>query len=50
MKIDKKIRDKKTSQTVKAVKIAIYNIQQHFIRDIRAKFGIPNLIQSPDIG
>ena len=25
------------------------SIQNHFIRDIHAKFGIPNLPQSPDI-
>ena len=28
----------------------MYSIQQHFIRNIRAKFGIPNLPQSPNIG
>ena len=28
---------------------SISSIQQHFIKDIRAKFGIPNLPQSPDI-
>ena len=28
---------------------SISSIQQHFIKDIRAKFGSPNLPQSPDI-
>ena len=28
---------------------SISSIQQHFIKDIRAKIGIPNLPQSPDI-
>ena len=37
-------------QTVKAVTLTFYINQQHFIRDIRTKFGIPNLPQSPDIG
>ena len=27
-----------------------HDILQHFVRDIYAKFGIPNLPQSPDIG
>ena len=30
--------------------MAFSSIQQHSIRDIRAKFGIHNLPQSPDIG
>ena len=33
-----------------SVTLAIYSIQQHFIRGIRAKFGIPILPQSLDIG
>ena len=39
-----------TSETVEAVTLAFCSIQYHFIRDIRAKFGICNLPQSPDIG
>ena len=35
---------------VKAEALAFYSIQQHFTRDICAKFGIPNLPQPPDIG
>ena len=35
---------------VKAVTLAFCSIQKHFIRDIRAIFGIPNSPQSPDIG
>ena len=38
------------SETVKAVTLAFYIIQYLFIRDIHAKFGIPNLPQSPDFG
>ena len=38
------------SETVKAVALAFCSIQQHFIRDVRVKFGIPNLPQSSDIG
>ena len=38
------------SETVKSVTLAFCSIQQHFIRDIRAKFGIPNSLESPDIG
>ena len=38
------------SETIKAVTLAFCSIQQHFIRDIRDKFGIPNSPQSPDIG
>ena len=38
------------SQTVKAVPLALTIIQQHFIRDVHTKFGIPYLPQSPDIG
>ena len=30
--------------------MAFCSIQLDFLRDIRAKFGIPNLLQSPDIG
>ena len=37
-------------QTVKAVTLAFCINQQHFIRDILTKFGIPNSPQSPDIG
>ena len=38
------------SETVKAVTLAFCSIQLLFIRDIRAKFGNPNLRQSPDVG
>ena len=38
------------SETVKAVTLAFCSIQEHFIRNILAKFGISNLPQSPDIG
>ena len=38
------------SETVKAVTLEFCWIQWYFIRDIRAKFGIFNLSQSPDIG
>ena len=38
------------SETVQAVTLAFCSIQQHFIRDILAKLGIPNLPQSADIG
>ena len=38
------------SETVKAVTPAFCSIQQHFMRDILARFGIPNLPQSPDTG
>ena len=38
------------SETVKAVTLAFCRNQQHFIRDVCTKFGIPNLSQSPDIG
>ena len=37
------------SEMVKAVILAFCSIQQHFIRDICSKFGIPILPQSPDI-
>ena len=37
------------SETVKAVTLAFCSIQYDFIRNIRAKFGIPNMPQSPDI-
>ena len=37
------------SGAVKAVTLEIYSIQYHFIKNIRAKFGIPNLSQAPDI-
>ena len=33
-----------------AVTLEFYSIQQHFIRDVCAKFVIPNSHQSPDIG
>ena len=36
-------------ETVKAVSLAFCGIQEHFISDIRAKFGISNSPQSPDI-
>ena len=35
---------------VKAVTLVFSSIQYCFLGDIRAKFGIPNLPQSPDIG
>ena len=35
---------------VKAVTLAFCSIHYHFIRDIRAKFGISNSRESPDIG
>ena len=35
---------------VKAVTMAFCGIQWHFLREARAKFGIPNLSQSPDTG
>ena len=38
------------SEMVKAVTLAFCSIQHQFIRDVRAKFGIPNLPHSPDIG
>ena len=38
------------SKTVKAVTLEFCGIQQHFIRDIRAKFDIRNSSQSPYIG
>ena len=38
------------SETVKAVALTFCTIQQHFITNIRTKFGIPNLPQPPDIG
>ena len=38
------------NQTVKAVTLAFSYIQQHFIKGIHAKFGIPYSPQSPDIG
>ena len=37
------------SERVKAVTLAFFRIQRRFSRDILAKFGIPNLPQSPDI-
>ena len=36
------------SDKVKAVALAFYSIQQHFIKNICAKFGNLNLPQSPD--
>ena len=38
------------SATVKAVTLAFWNIQYHFIRNVRAKFGILYSPQSSDIG
>ena len=38
-----------SSEKVTALTLAFCSIQQHFIRDIPVKFGIPNLPQSPDI-
>ena len=37
------------SETVKAVPLAFWRIQKHFIRKICVNFGIPNSPQSPDI-
>ena len=37
-------------ETVKAVTLAFCCIQWHFIRDIRARFGIPNSRRSKNIG
>ena len=37
------------SETVKATTLVFCSIQYHFIIDIRAKFGIPNLPHSSDI-
>ena len=37
-------------KTVKAVTLEFCRIQYHSIRNIRAKFGIHNSSQSPDIG
>ena len=37
-------------EMVKAVTLAFCSNQQHLIRDIHAKLGIPNLPQSPNIG
>ena len=37
-------------ETVKTVTLAFCSIRSHFIRDICAKFGIPNWPQSLDIG
>ena len=39
-----------TSLTVKRTTLAFCSNQQPFVRDIPAKFGIPNLSQSADIG
>ena len=36
------------SETVKAETLPLCNIQQHFIRNIRAKCGVYNSPQSPD--
>ena len=38
------------SETAKAVTLAFCSIQEHFVWDILAKFGIPDSTQSPDIG
>ena len=38
------------SEIVKAVTRIFCSIQSHFISDIHAKFGVPNLPQSSDIG
>ena len=38
------------SETVKAATLAFCNILLHVIKDVCAKFGIPYLPQSPDIG
>ena len=35
---------------VKALTLAFCSIQLHFIRNVRAKFAIPNSSYSPDIG
>ena len=38
------------SETVKTVTLTFRSIRWFLIRDIRAKFGIPNLPQFPDVG
>ena len=38
------------SETVKSLTLAFCSNQQHFIRDVRATFGIPYSPQSLDIG
>ena len=38
------------SEMVKAIILAFFSIQYHFITNIHAKFGISNLPRSPDIG
>ena len=38
------------SETVQVVILAFSSDHQHFIRDIRTKFGVPNSPQSPGIG
>ena len=38
------------SETVKAVTLVFCSVRLLFIRDIRAKFGNPNLCQSPGVG
>ena len=38
------------SETVQVVTLAFSSDHQHFIRDIRTKFGVPNSPQSPGIG
>ena len=38
------------SETIKTVTLVFCSIQKHFIRDIHAKFDIPNSLHSPDIG
>ena len=40
----------KNLETVKSVALAFCSIQSFFIRDIHAKFGIPNSPESPDVG
>ena len=38
------------SEMLKAATLVFRSILQHFLRDVRAKFGIPNLPQAPDMG
>ena len=46
----KEISSSSKWEMVKVATLEFCSIQKHFIRDIRAKFYIPNSPQSPDIG
>ena len=37
------------SENIKDLTLVFCSIQSHFVRDFRAKFGIPNFPQCPDI-